>query len=260
MCTLALYLRQFTHFPLVIAANRDEHFSRPSATPQLLTKDPPIFGGKDLVAGGTWLGVNAQGMVAGIVNRRIQTAAHSDTARSRGMLCLDILQGKDVVDAHKRLEREDGSKYQPFLLLIASAEAAFVAVNSGGEIKRMELDAGLHVFSNTSFTDSRGGKLDHARELFSTAATSLRMQLKGPRASLAAAVGVLRGVLSSHISADNSPEPRDAICVHTAGSDYGTVSSSVIFYARDEKKFHFFHASGAPCRAGYQAVKVPELS
>jgi len=260
MCTLALYLRQFEDYPLVVAANRDEHFSRPSAPPELLANGPSIFGGKDLVAGGTWLGVNEYGVVAGIVNRRIEPVKPIDRPRSRGLLCLDMLRAENDGQLHKRLEREDGSKYQPFLLLIASAEAAFVAINSGDEIKRMELDGGLHVFSNTSFTDSRGGKLDHARELFSTAETSLRMQLKGPRAQLDAAVGVLRGVLSSHISADNSQEPRDAICVHTAGAAYGTVSSSVIFFARREKKFYFYHADGSPCRAGYQAVEVPELS
>jgi uncharacterized protein with NRDE domain len=259
MCTLALYLRQFEDYPLVVAANRDEHFSRPSATPQLLTKDPPIFGGKDLVAGGTWLGVNAHGMVAGIVNRRIQTTAHSDTARSRGMLCLDMLRGKDVVDAHKRLEREEGSKYQPFLLLIASAEAAFVAFNTGGEIKRLELEAGLHVFSNTSFTNSGGGKLDHARELFAAAAAPLEPQLKRSQAQLDSALGILRGVLSSHDSGDNSQEPRDAICVHAA-PDYGTVSSSIIFHAAVERKFYFYHASGAPCRTTYEAVEPPKLS
>jgi uncharacterized protein with NRDE domain len=255
MCTLALYLRQFEGYPLVVAANRDEHFSRPSAPPELLANDPSIFGGKDLVAGGTWLGVNEYGVVAAIVNRRIEPVKPIDRPRSRGLLCLDMLRAKNDGQLRKRLEREDGSKYQPFLLLIASAEAAFIAINSGGEIKRMELDAGLHVFSNTSFTDSRGGKLDHARELFSTAETSLRMQFKGPRAQLDTAVGVLRGVLSSHISADNSQEPRDAICVHTAGAAYGTVSSSVIFFARREKEFYFYHADGSPCRVDYEAAK-----
>jgi uncharacterized protein with NRDE domain len=259
MCTLALYLRQFENYPLVVAANRDEHFSRPSAKPQLLTKDPPIFGGKDLVAGGTWLGVNAHGMVAGIVNRRIQTAAHSDTARSRGMLCLDMLRGKDAVDAHKRLEREDGSKYQPFLLLIASAEAAFVAINSGGEIKRMELDAGLHVFGNTSFTESNAGKLNHAHGLFSTASVSLCAQLKRPSARLESAVGILRHVLSDHATGNGSQDPRNSICVHAA-PDYGTVSSSIILYAAVERKFYFYHASGAPCRTTYEAAEPPKLS
>ena len=260
MCTLALYLRQFDDYPLVVAANRDEYFSRPSEAPQLLAKDPPIFGGKDLVAGGTWFGVNAYGMVAGIVNRRMQTSARHDTARSRGLLCLDLLRAKDVVETEKLLENEDGSKYPPFLLLIARAAAAFVAFNSEKEITRVELHAGLHVFSNTSFTDSSGGKLGHARDLFSKAGASLRTQLADPKAPLDTAVGILRGVLSSHDSANESQETRDAICVHTDRAVYGTVSSSIVFYARREKRFYFYHAAGAPCRSNYEAAEAPRLS
>jgi uncharacterized protein with NRDE domain len=259
MCTLALYLRQFEDYPLVVAANRDEHFSRPSAPPQLLANDPPIFGGKDLVAGGTWLGVNAHGMVAGIVNRRIQVSGSTKAPRSRGLLCLDMLRAKDSLQARERLERENGPVYQPFLLLVASEETAFVAFNTGGEIKRLELEAGLHIFSNTSFTDSGGGKLDHAREFFAAAAASLEPRLKRSRAQLDSAVGILSGVLSSHDSGDNSQEPRDAICVHAA-PDYGTVSSSIIFYAAVERKFYFYHASGAPCRTTYEAAEPPKLS
>jgi uncharacterized protein with NRDE domain len=259
MCTLALYLRQFEDYPLVVAANRDEHFSRPSATPQLLTKDPPIFGGKDLVAGGTWLGVNEYGVVAGIVNRRIEPVKPIDRPRSRGLLCLDMLRAENDGQLRKRLEREDGSKYQPFLLLIASAEAAFVAINSGDEIKRMELDAGLHVFSNTSFTESNAGKLNHAHGLFSTASISLCAQLKRPAARLESAVGILRRVLSDHATGNGSQDPRNSICVHAA-PDYGTVSSSIIFYAAVERKFYFYHASGAPCRTTYEAAEPPKLS
>src|ERR1051326_337155 len=70
MCTLALYFRQFENYPLVIAANRDEHFSRATAGPQIWPTNPRIAAGKDLVAGGTWLGVNARGTAAGIVNPR----------------------------------------------------------------------------------------------------------------------------------------------------------------------------------------------
>jgi uncharacterized protein with NRDE domain len=260
MCTLAVYLREFDDYPLVVAANRDEHFSRPTAPPELLANDPSIFGGKDLVAGGTWLGVNALGLTAGIVNRRAAHTQSRETVRSRGLLCLDMLRAKDATQARERLERELGSAYQPFILLVASEETAFVAFNTGGEIQRLDLDAGLHVFSNTSFTDSGGGKLDQARELFAAAANSLGTRLKRSRAQLDSAVEVLRGVLSSHDSANHSQEPRDTICVHKAGADYGTVSSSIIFYARDEKKFHFYHASGPPCRTGYQAVEVPEFS
>jgi len=259
MCTLAVYLREFDNFPLVVAANRDEHFSRPAAAPRLLTTEPAIFAGQDLVAGGTWLGVNEYGLVAAIVNRRVAAPDPNDAPRSRGLLCLDMLRAKNAAQAGKWLEREDGSKYPPFLLLIAGADAAFVIFNAEHGIGRMELDQGLHVFSNTSFTDSDGGKLNHARELFSAAAVSLRTQLKEPGARVGSAVEILHGVLSDHLPANNSEEPKDALCVHIAGADYGTVSSSVIFRPRVGKRFYFYHAPGAPCRAKYGAAETPPI-
>src|SRR5436190_9673097 len=134
MCTLALYLRQFENFPLVIAANRDEHFSRPTEAPKLWAADPAIIVGKDLVAGGTWLGVNDRGIAAAVVNRRIQTETNT-SPRSRGLLCLDMLQAATMADARAALPYEDTGRYQPFLLLLAAAEAAFAAYNSTGEIQ-----------------------------------------------------------------------------------------------------------------------------
>jgi uncharacterized protein with NRDE domain len=261
MCTLAVYFREFEDYPLVVAANRDEHFSRPSLPPRILTHDPKIFGGQDLAAGGTWLGVNEHGLVAAIVNRRVAAAPNPNEApRSRGLLCLDMLLAKNAAQAGEWLEREDGSKYSPFILLIAGTDAAFVIFNAEHGNGRMELDQGVHIFSNTSFADSDGGKLSHARRLFSTAGISLRARLKSPATSHDSAVEILQGVLSDHQPANNSREPKDALCVHIAGADYGTVSSSIIFRPRSEKRFYYYHAPGAPCRAAFQAVEPPPLS
>ena len=177
MCTLALYYREFKNFPLVVAANRDEHFSRPSAPPQALLEKPWVFGGKDLIAGGTWLGVNEHGLIVGIVNRRVEAPRAMNTPRSRGLLCLDMLRAKDVAQAREWLAQEDGSNYQPFIVLVASAEAALVAYNSANEIRQIELEAGIHVFSNTSFSDPNSDKLSHAHQLFSAAVTPLWKQL-----------------------------------------------------------------------------------
>ena len=84
MCTLALYFQVFPHYPLVVAANRDEFLARPATPPVLLREPPPrAFGGRDLTAGGTWLGIAETGVVAGLLNRR--SATPPDTAcRSRG--------------------------------------------------------------------------------------------------------------------------------------------------------------------------------
>ncbi|HEX9445427.1 MAG TPA: NRDE family protein [Candidatus Binatia bacterium] len=259
MCTLALYSRRFEDYPLVLAANRDEQFSRPSAAPALGPGAAKILAGRDLVAGGTWLGVNARGVAAAVVNRRAKIEQAAGEFRSRGLLCLDMLKAGGAAEARERLGREDGSKYQPFILLVASASAAFAAFNPGEEIKLIELDAGLHVFSNTSFTDQGRGKLDRARGLFASVEESLREQLGG-RAALEPAVGTLQAVLGDHAPADNSSELRDAICVHTPGAAYGTASSSIIFASRAEKKFYFYHAPGAPCRTGYAPAEPLSIS
>lgn len=260
MCTLALYFREFRGYPLVIAANRDEQFSRPASAPAVWPGAPKILAGKDLAAGGTWLGVNARGVAAGIVNRRVNPAETSAPPRSRGLLCLDMLQTGNAGEARERLGREEGAKYQPFALLVADADAAFVAFNSGKEINLTELAPGLHVFSNTSFTGQGRGKLDYARGLFASAGGALRDKLDGAAAKLDAAVATLKAVLGDHAPADHSPEPRDAICVHTPGAAYGTVSSSIIFASRAEKKFYFYHAGGAPCRSGYAPAEPLAIS
>src|SRR5258706_13330667 len=71
VCTLALYFHCFASYPVIVAANRDEHYDRPTAPPALLNDEPAMIAGKDLRAGGTWLGVNEYGLAVGILNRRI---------------------------------------------------------------------------------------------------------------------------------------------------------------------------------------------
>ena len=256
MCTLALYFRQFENYTLVIAANRDEHFSRATAAPQIWPTNPRIVAGKDLVAGGTWLGVNARGIAAGIVNRRVQLDAGT-TPRSRGLLCLDMLEAMSMADTQAALPYEDAGRYQAFLLLAASAESAFVAYNAP-DIERRALAPGLHVFGNTSFTAEDGKKLDRARERFDKAAASLAPLLQQPE-GLDASVGVLRGVLGDHTPIETN-DARSALCVHTPDADYGTVSSSIIFLSKIDRKFYFYHAPGPPCQTDFQQAPSLEVS
>ena len=255
MCTLAIYLRQFENYPLVIAANRDEHFARPSAAPKLWKGDPAIVAGKDLVAGGTWLGVNSAGIAAAIVNRRVQSEPQA-APRSRGLLCVDMLETTTLSDARAALPYEDAGRYQRFLLLVASGAGAFAAYNTASEVELINLPSGLHVFSNTSFTEQDGTKLERAQQLFATAGEALGTILNDT-ASLEPAVSVLHDVLRDH-TAGETVDAKGALCVHVPGADYGTVSSSIIFQSQRDNKFYFYHASGAPCRTDFQlAAELP---
>jgi uncharacterized protein with NRDE domain len=93
MCTLAIFYNVFDGYPLLVAANRDERYDRPAMPPALIAADPKILAGKDLSAGGTWLGVNEYGLLVGILNRRLNREVSARLqVRSRGLLCLDLLR------------------------------------------------------------------------------------------------------------------------------------------------------------------------
>ena len=88
MCLIGLAIDQSRRFPLVIAANRDEYFARPSARLGWWTPEgggPAILGGRDLAAGGTWLGLTAAGRLAMITNVRDPSRVDLQ-APSRGLI------------------------------------------------------------------------------------------------------------------------------------------------------------------------------
>lgn len=247
MCMLALYFGVFEEYPLIVAANRDEYLERPSASPAILDSAPLVAGGKDLKAGGTWLGVNENGLLVGILNRRSETevpAAH--ILRSRGLLCLDLLRGKDAATSRALLGKQNGLSYQTFNLLVADKKEAYVAYNLGGDIVTTALESGLHVISNTAVFDPRSEKMDRAYSLFSRAGSHMnRIKI-----DINEAVSVLQNHLSDHtVNEGRGNHPKEAICVH-AGA-YGTVSSSIIFYSRPERRFRVFFAPGPPCQADF---------
>ena len=248
MCTLAIYFQQFSEYPVVVAANRDEHFDRPSGPPQVLVDEARIFGGKDLLAGGTWLGVNGHGMLVGIVNRRSEEIREGVETKSRGLLCLEVLRASGPEKAVAMLRREKAMAYRPFNLLFANAIKAVVAFNTEKEIVCVTLDHGLHVLSNTSIYDPPAGKASGAHGLFTEAVDHI------DQSDQSSFIGSFKGILSDHrIHGDRGS--RDAICVH--GEGYGTVSSTIILYSEDKRQFYYYHVSGAPCRSDY--VKVPSF-
>ena len=235
MCTLALYFRCFDTYPLVVAANRDEHFDRPSAAPALLDGDPRIIAGRDLRAGGTWLGVNEHGLLVGILNRRIDGNALPPTVvRSRGALCMELLQ-LNSAQAARQLIDADRFRYNPFTTVFADRQSAYVAYNDEKRIFTQALQPGLHVFSSAAEFDPNSAKAERAHERFASLINPLSENSKQPMEWLAP----LQNILSDHSLCDRSDNPGDAICVHREAS--GTVSSSVIFLAQARAQFETFH-------------------
>lgn len=238
MCTLALYYKAFPGLPLLVAANRDEHYDRPSAAPVVLDGTPKRIAGRDLRVGGTWMGVNEWGLFVGILNRRgAGEVPASAKTRSRGLLCMDLLMHRCANSAYEFMQTHREA-YQPFTVVVADRGYAWAAHNGNCTLSLTELTAGLHVFSSHAEVDWRSDKGDRAAKQF-----ALLLDGCGPSELLPR----LQVLLSDHsVPANGSGTRGEAICVH--GEVSGTVSASIVTLIEAEQRFNFFHCPGAPCQ------------
>ena len=250
MCTLALYFRMVDRYPVIVAANRDEHYDRPSTPPVLWSTEPGILAGKDLLAGGTWLGVNEHGLLVGILNRRANSEADPlSRTRSRGLLCLDLLKLKSAADAHAFVTRHTEA-YQPFTIVFVDPNEAWIAYNVQRRIQTHRLEEGLHVYSSAAELSVRSEKIDRAHEQFARVFEELQSNCNDKSVW----VRSLRTVLGDHTLGNGSNDPRDAICVH--GDVSGTVSSTIIFHDQLEQRLYTFNCPGTPCRGAFGEALV----
>ena len=247
MCTLAFYFHAFPHFPIVAAANRDEALNRPSSPPHQLWSSPWIYGGQDLLAGGTWLGINEHGMIAAILNRHTGRPA-DPRCRSRGILCLEALKCSSVQQAVAFVNAQSPEDYNPFNLLIANEVEAYVIHAQPPLFETHSLRPGFHLLTNYNLNDrtcprTQRSSSDFAR--LATHATNRKIEFSDLHSQL------------SPLLATHAPDidPRASVCIHLDG--YGTCSSTVLAYAQSEQRYYYTFASGAPCRSTYSEVSIP---
>lgn len=131
-------------WPLRVWANRDEFLARPSAPVAPWDDAPQVLAGRDLQAGGTWLGVTHQGRFAGLTNFR--DAAPTPARRSRGALVSGFLAGRETAaDAARRIHAESAD-YGGFNLLLSDGNALWITGH--GEQGPEALMPGWHGLSN----------------------------------------------------------------------------------------------------------------
>jgi uncharacterized protein with NRDE domain len=144
MCLIVLAWRCAPEHALVLAANRDEYHARPAAPAHWWT-DFPVYGGRDLAAGGTWLGVAADGRWAAVTNVRDPRRARADGA-SRGALTTGFLGGALAAAEYAAAMHTARESYRDFNLLVGDRdEAWYVGSRTGGPRR---LDPGIHALSN----------------------------------------------------------------------------------------------------------------
>lgn len=150
MCLIAIAQNLSADLPLIVAANRDEFHERPTQGLHWWQQSPPVLAGRDLSAGGTWLGLNRRGDWGALLNRRpaaAQMAAPATSLRSRGELIPLWLASDLSPEDFARQHLKEISAYQPFSLIVGKLGEPAALLASPEQ--RVELIAdGVHAFSN----------------------------------------------------------------------------------------------------------------
>ncbi len=241
MCTLALAFQVDRRWPVLVAANRDEHLVRPSEGWGVRDLRPAGDEGGararaamplDLQAGGTWIGVSARGVFAGVTNHYVRFDGFPDPSRrSRGELVPLALAAGSAGEAARRLRPLDATRWNPFHLLVADAQGAVLWWYDGEEQGLEVLQPGLHVITESD-REGRGARAAWLRARW-PADPSLPQ---------------LRELLVHH----GAPPPAgDGTCIH-GDPVYGTRSSAILRLATDLAASELYVAEARPCTAPHE--------
>ncbi|MEX0608563.1 MAG: NRDE family protein [Balneolaceae bacterium] len=147
MCLIAFAYKAHPKYNLILVANRDEFYGRPARPASFWTdeKYPDILAGKDLEAGGTWMGVHKNGKWAAVTNYR-DPSIIKENPPSRGELVLDYLRGNDSAMDYLQALTAKANDYRGFNLLLWDDKSLLHYSNQSKIVNRIE--PGIHGLSN----------------------------------------------------------------------------------------------------------------
>lgn len=225
-------------FPLIVGANRDEDRTRPASPPLLWGGAPAFVAGRDLRAGGTWMGINQQGLFVALTN--LWTGEPPDPSRaSRGAVVVELLRARSLAEARAAVRQMPPGRTNPFLLVCADTGGHGFWASTAQGLSPHELSPGLTMLGNFPPGDPLDAKLQRAEQRLRALALE-----GGDEVGLAQR---LQSALGTH---DGDRGPRESLCVHTQGN-YGTVSSTVLLAGERLSHARLLHANGPPCVIPY---------
>ncbi|MBW2514403.1 MAG: NRDE family protein [Deltaproteobacteria bacterium] len=145
MCLIVFAYRSVPGYRLILAANRDEFYNRPTRPLACWDDASGILAGRDIKAGGTWLGITRAGRIAAITNYREVTSNRED-APSRGDLVRDFLIGNSTPQDYLKTVRDKGQAYNGFNLIVGDTNDLLYFSNKNENIRYIR--PGVHGLSN----------------------------------------------------------------------------------------------------------------
>ena len=229
MCLIAFQWQPLAAVPLVLVANRDEFYARPALALHRWD-DQTIVAGKDLQAGGTWLGMSANGRMAALTNYRDVTN-HRPTAPSRGDITTAFLTGSVTAEQYLRALALRSEDYNPFNLLVFDG-LSLMGFESRHR-RAFELPPGIHAVSNADF-NTPWPKLNRLRGGFERTLAQQSIV-----SDLFVLLSERRTAADAELPDTGIPLEREkalsAEFIHTP--DYGTRASSVVLVGRSNAEF-----------------------
>lgn len=232
MCTVIIWRGEGR---CALAANRDERLDRPWDPPG--PHWPGMVGGRDHSAGGSWMAMNAAGVVAAVLNRP-GTLGPVAGKRSRGELPLIALRGASAADAAARVEALPAGEWRPFHMVVADADAAFFLAGLG-EGRAAAVPLGLGVSMVTAHPPN---------DLASPRTTRHLPRFRAARPPDAGDWGEWPALL-----ADGGGGSAEALNVPPIGG-FGTTCSSLVALGPVRE---WLFAPGPPDRAAFAPVPLP---
>lgn len=239
MCLIAFNWQPQAPVPLTIAANRDEFYARPTQALHHWV-DQPIVAGKDLQAGGTWLGLSLNGRVAALTNYRDATQFRLD-APSRGYLTTAFLRGHSTCAQYLQALTARAHLYNPFNLLVFDGQS-LMGFESRHQ-RAFDLAQGVGVVSNADF-NVPWPKAARLRDGF--VHTLRQNALDADNATGEPDFHALFALLSDRSTAPDSALPHTGIALERERAlsatfihspDYGTRASSVLVLGQHQADF-----------------------
>jgi len=232
MCLILFAYRMQNSTPLIIAANRDEFYTRPTKAAHYWDNFPDLLAGKDLEAGGTWLGVTKTGRFAAVTN--LASVVRSAPI-SRGGLALNFLNSRqDSADYAESLKKDH---YQGFNLLLFDG-SSLVYISNGREEKIQKLTPGYYGLSNANL-DSNWPKVHQGKRGLKHLVQSGHMEGSIPaRERHTHLVQLLQAELSTPDMGLKDAGEYRAASSFIRGEEYGTRASTGVFIGDTSISFY----------------------
>lgn len=260
MCLLVLAWKHHPRYRLILAGNRDEFHDRSAAPLNWWQDDPRILGGRDLKAGGTWLGVARSGRFGVVTNYR-DLMAPVENAPSRGQLVPRFLTGATSPKEFLDDLRGAAPRYSGFNLLVGGTRALYYFSNRGGNAPTA-LAPGVYGLSN-HLLDTPWPKLARTRERFN----ALLSQSEIAPEDLFSMLGDREQATGPDLPSTGLPEDWERVvsAPFIVNERYGTRCSSVLLVERtgrtilQERRFDAAGIQSGNSRFEFTSAEVPEV-